>query len=238
MISLHLIVLIYVSLIDCCIGIVCLVDPHYPRFCCLSSLLMSVASSIDDCILLIIEYYSPLFFLFCTTSASSIASLTASLAIWKQHTGSSSIGFGNSPLSFWITSDASWSGAGITNTPSRHHRDQSSIIWSPALRTRCDLRHPHLLSAILLPALPTSTTSTEYPQWTVKLDNGMSPTVNPYATILPYANARCDKINRFDYYVNQAQVSTSAGFSGSRVISHTSQGFWGNDKSRLYPDST
>lgn len=71
----------------------------------------------------------------------------------------------------------------------------------------------------------------------VKLDNGMSPTVNPYATILPYANARCDKINRFDYYVNQAQVSTSAGVNGSRVISHTSQGFWGNDKSRLFPDS-
>ena len=45
----------HVSLIDCCIDIVCLVDTHYPRFCRLSSSLMSITSSIDYCILLIIE---------------------------------------------------------------------------------------------------------------------------------------------------------------------------------------
>ena len=44
----------HVPLIDCCIGMVCLVDPHYPRFRRLSSSLMSIATSIDYCILMII----------------------------------------------------------------------------------------------------------------------------------------------------------------------------------------
>ena len=99
----------HVSLIDCCIGIVCLVDTHYPRFCHLSSSLMSIASSIDYSILLLLNNICPSFSSFCTTSASSMATLTASLVIWKQHTGSSIhwVWYGNSPLSFWITSNAS-----------------------------------------------------------------------------------------------------------------------------------
>ena len=163
MILLHLIVneclLSHVPLIDCCVHIVCLVDPHYHCFCHLSG-----PHWCPSRLLLIVAFYwllnnsCPSFSSFCTTSASSMASLTASmmasLVIWKQDTGSSIywvwLGM-ETPPSFWIASDASWSCVCDYLHDNHHHRDRSShSIIIPCTKDTMQsfsssIRHPHWL---------------------------------------------------------------------------------------------
>jgi hypothetical protein len=57
-------------------------------------------------------------------------------------------------------------------------------------------------------------------------------TTNPFWTLLPYANQLCGRsAPQVDLTKDQSEIDTHAGPAGTRVIVHTSQAFWGEDKS-------
>jgi hypothetical protein len=57
-------------------------------------------------------------------------------------------------------------------------------------------------------------------------------TTNPFWTLLPYGNQLCRATSpQIDLTKNLGEIDTHAGPAGTRIIVHTSQAFWGDDKS-------